>query len=60
MANAKLDYLLALRKVDAFIAKNGETDEIIHYEAKVDKEYSDRVGKIYAEDKQLNFNKGEK
>ena len=56
MANAKLDYLLELNKVERFIQKNGETDEINRYASLASEQYSKRVRQIYAEDKSLNLN----
>lgn len=55
MANAKLDYLLELRKVDAFIAKHGETDEIMRYAVRAEERHADRVKQIYADDRTLNL-----
>lgn len=56
MANAKLDYLLEMSRVERFIQKNGETEEINHYSALADEKYKQRVQQIYAEDKTLNLN----
>jgi len=56
MANAKLDYLLELRKIDGFIAKNGETEEVNNYAIAVEDKYKNRVKQIYAEDRRLNLN----
>lgn len=56
MANAKLDYLLEMSRVDRFIQKNGETEEINRYSALADEKYKQRVQQIYAEDKTLNLN----
>jgi len=56
MANAKLDYLLELNKVERFVRKNGETPEILRYSELADKKYTKRVQQIYAEDKTLNLN----
>jgi len=56
MANAKLDYLLEMSKVERFIQKNGETEEINRYSALADEKYKQRVQQIYAEDKTLNLN----
>lgn len=55
MANAKLDYLLEMSKVERFIQKNGETEEINRYSALADEKYKQRVQQIYAEDKTLNL-----
>lgn len=55
MANAKLDYLLEMNKVERFIQKNGETNEIVRYSALSDEKYKQRVQQIYAEDKTLNL-----
>lgn len=55
MANAKLDYLLELRKIDGFIAKNGETEEVNRYATAVEEKYKSRVRQIYAEDKMINL-----
>ena len=54
MANAKLDYLLELNKVEQFIRKNGETDEIRRYSASASDKFKQRTQQIYAEDKTLN------
>ena len=56
MANAKLDYLLEMSKVERFIQKNGETEEINHYSALADEKYRQRVNQIYADDRKLNLN----
>lgn len=56
MANAKLDYLLEMGKIERFIRKNGETEEINHHAALADEKYKQRVQQIYAEDKTLNLN----
>lgn len=56
MANAKLDYILELRKIDWFIAKNGETEEVNNYAILVEDKYKNRVKQIYAEDRRLNLN----
>lgn len=56
MANAKLDYLLEMNKVERFIQKNGETNEIVRYSALSDEKYKQRVQQIYAEDKTLKLN----
>lgn len=56
MANAKLDYILELRKIDGFIAKNGETEEVNNYAILVEEKYKNRVKQIYAEDRRLNLN----
>lgn len=53
MANAKMDYIIELGKVERFISKNGETKEVNDYMAKVDENYKKRVHQIYAEDKLL-------
>lgn len=58
MANAKLSYLIEMRRVDAFIAKNGETEDIKRYAMAVEDRHCHRIRQIYAEDKQLNL-KGE-
>ena len=55
MANAKLDYLLEIGRVERFIQKNGETEEINRYSALADEKYKQRVQQIYAEDKTLNL-----
>lgn len=55
MANAKLDYLLEMSRVERFIQKNGETEEINRYSALADEKYKQRVQQIYAEDKTLNL-----
>lgn len=55
IANAKLDYLMELRKVDAFISKNGETEEVNRYEVEINEKYANRVRQIYAEDKTINL-----
>lgn len=56
MANAKLDYLLEMNRVERFIRKNGETEEIRHYATLADEKYKQRVRQIYADDKTLNLN----
>lgn len=53
MANAKMDYIIELGRVERFIRKNGETQEINEYMAKVHDKYTKRVHQIYAEDKLL-------
>lgn len=53
MANAKMDYIIELGRVERFIRKNGETQEINEYMAKVHDNYTRRVHQIYAEDKLL-------
>ena len=55
MANAKLDYLLEMSKVERFVQKNGETEEINHYAAAADDNYRRRVNQIYADDRKLNL-----
>ena len=55
MANAKLDYLLEMSRVERFIQKNGETEEINRYSALADEKYKQRVQQIYAEDKTLSL-----
>lgn len=55
MANAKLDYLLEMGRVERFIQKNGETEEINHYSVLAGEKYKQRVQQIYAEDKTLNL-----
>ena len=55
MANAKMDYIIELGKVEMFIRKNGETQEINDYMAKVDENYKKRVRQIYAEDKSIGM-----
>ena len=55
MANAKMDYIIELGKVERFIRKNGETQEINEYMAKVDENYKKRVRQIYAEDKSIGM-----
>lgn len=54
MANAKMDYLIELGKVERFIRKNGETPEVNGYMAQADEKYKKRVHQIYAEDKLLS------
>ena len=56
LANAKLDYLIEMNRVENFIRKNGETDEVKKYSSDVSEKYSKRVRQIYAEDKLLNLN----
>ena len=56
MANAKLDYLLEMNRVERFIQKNGETEEILRYSALSSDKYKQRVQQIYAEDKTLKLN----
>ena len=56
MANAKLDYLLEMSRVERFIQKNGETEEINHYSVLADEKYKQRVNQIYADDRKLNLN----
>ena len=55
MANAKLDYLLELSRVERFIQKNGETEEINNYAVLADEKYRQRVNQIYADDRKLNL-----
>ena len=55
MANAKMDYIIELGKVERFISKNGETKEVNDYMVKVDENYKKRVHQIYAEDKMLSL-----
>lgn len=54
MANAKLDYLIQIRKYEGFVAKNGETAEALGYLSSVEDKFKRRVREIHAEDKQLN------
>ena len=56
LANAKLDYLLEMSKVESFIRKNGETEEIMRYASSSSEKYNKRVRQIYAEDKLLKLN----
>lgn len=53
MANAKMDYIIELEKVERFIRKNGETEEINRYMVDVEDRFKKRVHHIYAEDKLL-------
>ena len=55
MANAKMDYLIELEKVERFIRKNGETEDVNRYMEAVEDRFKHTVHKIYAEDKQLNI-----
>lgn len=55
MANAKLDYLLEMGRVERFIQKNGETEEINNYAVLADEKYRQRVNQIYADDRKLNL-----
>lgn len=55
MANAKMDYIIELGKVERFIRKNGETEEVNDYMRNVDDKYKKRVHQIYEEDRTLNL-----
>ena len=55
IANAKMDYLLEMNRVERFIRKNGETPEILRYSELADEKYKKRVHQIYNEDKTLNL-----
>lgn len=56
MANAKLDYLLEMGRVERFIRKNGETEEVLKYATEAEEKYYKRIRQIYADDKILNLN----
>ncbi len=56
LANAKLDYLLEMSKVERFVQRNGETDDILRYASNANDKYNNRVRQIYAEDKSLKLN----
>ena len=55
VANAKMDYVIELDKIERFIRKNGETPEINYYMDKVDREFIKKIHRIYNEDKLLNM-----
>ena len=55
MANAKMDYIIELGKIERFIRKNGETAEVNDYMRNVDDKYKKRVHQIYEEDRTLNL-----
>lgn len=55
IANAKMDYIIELGKIERFILKNGETEEVNDYMRNVDDKYKKRVHQIYEEDRTLNL-----
>lgn len=53
VANAKMDYIIELGKIERFIRKNGETPEINDYMEKVDREFIQKIHRIYNEDRTI-------
>lgn len=53
IANAKMDYLIELEKVERFIRKNGDTEDVNRYMETVEDRFKKRVHQIYAEDRTI-------